>query len=130
MKIYNVIGKTQTKELIDEQTKEVLIPSNTIYKLEVNKEALNLLKTTGGGTAARTRYLILNLWNYSQYPLNDFDMFGVIRNADTNFGELIISIFEMCNFQGDACFHILDEIAPLFQDEFYSKYEMSLKDEQ
>jgi len=31
MKIYNVIGKTQSKEFIDEQTKEVLIPSRIIY---------------------------------------------------------------------------------------------------
>ena len=94
MKIYNVIGKTQSKEFIDEQTKEVLIPSRIIYQLEINQEALN-----------------------------DFDIFGMLRNADERFRELIISLLEMCSFSGDSCFYILDEIAPLFADDFYTKSE-------
>lgn len=124
MKIYNIISESKSVELVDAQTEEVLIQRSIIYELEVNKEAVKLLKTTGGSTASRVKYLILNLWNCGAYPLENFDMFGMLRNADENFRELIASLFEMCSFSGDSCFHILDEIAPLFVDEFYSKSEL------
>lgn len=124
MKIYNIIEETRSKELVDVQTKGVVIPSRVIYKLEVNQDAVKLLKSTGGSTASRVKYLILNLWCCGQYPLDNFDIFGMLRNADENFGELILSLFEMCNFSGDSCFKILDEIAPLFKNEFYSKNEI------
>lgn len=123
MKIYKIVGENKTQAFVDAKTQEVIIPSKIIHRLEVNQDAVDLLKTTGGSTAERTRYLILNLWNCGQYPLGSFDIFGAVRNADENFGELIVSLFEMSNFAGDDCFKILNEVAPLFQKEFYSKSE-------
>jgi hypothetical protein len=121
MKIYTIVDKKQTSLFADPKTNHILIPSYTRYTLKINKEAVKLLQSTGGSTAERTKYLILNLWNCNAYPLDDFDILSALRNADEIFGELIVSLFEMCSFVGDSCLKILDELAIMFKDEFQNR---------
>jgi hypothetical protein len=124
MKIYTVTSEEKTREFQDAETKQVIIPSKTVYTIQVNQEAINFLQNNGGSTVDRIKYLILHFWNVGSYPLNNMDLLGMIRNADAERQELIISIFEMCtHIYRDECFKVLDEVAPLFKDEFKTKEE-------
>ena len=119
MKIYSIQNEKKSKEYKDVGTGKVMIPSKTVYTLEVNKDAIDFLTTRGGDTVDSIKYLILHLYNSRRFPLEKTDLFGIIRSSDEEREELIVSLFEMCTSKyKDSSFYILEQVAPLFIDEF------------
>jgi hypothetical protein len=102
MKIYNITGTKKTKEwkAVDGT---VIQPSKELPIVELNQETVDWLKSNGGGTVTKIKYLICHLYNSNTFPLDDFDILGLMRNTDEEHGELVISLFELMNIPGDQC---------------------------
>jgi len=78
-----------------------------------DQETLELLISGEAyGTLEKIRGLIMSIYHYRRYK--KVDLFGLIRNADREHRELIMSIIEMISSNSDKkAFYIINVVAPL-----------------
>lgn len=78
-----------------------------------DQEALDLLISNEAyGTLKKIRGLIMSIYHYRRH--DKVDLFGLIRNADYEHRELIISIMEMISSDNDKeAFYVINVVAPL-----------------
>lgn len=97
-----------------------LCKDNGNMKMKAETVAYLLNEKIGGSTMRRTRYLIANLYNNNAYP--NVELFSLIRNADREHQELIMDIIGISQHQfGEACFLMINELAPQIIEKFNLK---------
>jgi len=114
MKLFIDTGK-KTKAIMgyigdDKNNIVELFPRKHI--MQMKKETVDyLLNANGGSTLNGIRYLIANLYNYKVY--SKLNLFGLIRDADTQHQELIMDIIGISQSKyHEACFDMIDDLAP------------------
>ena len=78
-----------------------------------DKNAIDLIldKKVGGGTMKKVRHIILSCYNYNTYK--KIDLFGAMRNADSDNRQLIVSIVSSFGSHNEEeAFFIINHIAP------------------
>lgn len=82
----------------------------TIFDEEAIEKILD--PNIGGGTMDKIRHIILSCFNFNTYE--KIDLFGAMRNADSENRELIVSIVNsFASNNEEQSFFVIDKITPL-----------------
>ena len=82
----------------------------TIFDEEAIEKILD--PNIGGGTMDKVRHIILSCFNFNTYE--KIDLFGAMRNADSENRELIVSIVNSFGSNNEEkSFFVIDKIAPI-----------------
>ena len=82
----------------------------TIFDEEAIEKILD--PNIGGGTMDKVRHIILSCFNFNTYE--KIDLFGAMRNADSENRELIVSIVNSFGSNNEEkSFFIINNIAPI-----------------
>ena len=82
----------------------------TIFDEEAIEKILD--PNIGGGTMDKVRHIILSCFNFNTYE--KIDLFGAMRNADSDNRELIVSIVNSFGSNDEEkSFFVIDKIAPI-----------------
>lgn len=82
----------------------------TIFDEEAIEKILD--PNIGGGTMDKIRHIILSCFNFNTYE--KIDLFGAMRNADSENRELIVSIVNSFASNNEKqSFFVIDKIAPI-----------------
>ncbi len=82
----------------------------TIFDEEAIEKILD--PNIGGGTMDKVRHIILSCFNFNTYE--KIDLFGAMRNADSENRELIVSIINSFGSNNEKkSFFVIDKIAPI-----------------